>query len=333
MGLFGKTKAQEQQEANRLRQQTTAAEVLAAERELQRKTREVERWGFDRKSVSAPTGDDAGIEVRFAGLFDEYIEPFRKGVLEFPKLATFLDWITSEQGHPEIARTHPEFSTLVLQVLRKSKSEWWPSLKLKPAYRFSYPSQFHLVLNHLGDVDENVVGGCRPATVGVSAIGLLEDGPKQEARAILLEAAKQPSLFDLVFLACVEHGWVRELEEVLREAERFDDVLKVLLFLSDWDAVVAWLRQHGRHLDSVKVLEARGRFGEAAALLDRLGPEAVGCSEKALAKESARLKRLAELAPAGRSAQERVPAGACPSCGKAVSPEFLFCPFCGKSLA
>jgi hypothetical protein len=336
MGLFGKGKVHAEQDAKRLRGQYAAAETAIAERDLQRNISEAERWGFDRKAVAAPGGDEASIDLRFGNLCAEYIEPFRKGALDLQKLAAFLHLIATDEGHPEIARTHPEFPALVLQVLQKGTRDWWPSVALKPAYRFSYPGHFHLIFNHLDDVDQSFLGVCRPAALGIGAIALLDEQSKSKAKGALLEAAKQASLFDLIFLACVEYGWVEDLESVLRQADRFDDVLKVLLFQKKGYAVVEWLRQHGRHLDSVKVLEALGRFGEAAEVLQKLGPEAAGCSEKALAKESGRLMRLAAFAPsvvsaAGEAAGPEL-ARSCSSCGKAVRPEFRFCPFCGDSL-
>src|SRR5579864_5000261 len=217
MGLFNKGKEREEQAAKHLREQYAAAETAIAERDLQRNISEVERWGFDRKGVAAPGEDEASINLRFGELYAEYIEPFRKGALALPKLATFLHLIATEAGHPEIARAHPEFPALVLQVLQKGKRDWWPSVALKPAYRFTYPAHFHLRLSNLNDVDQSFAGGCRPAALGIAAIALLDEKSKAKAKALLLEAAKQASLFEIVFLACAEHGWVEELEGVLRQ--------------------------------------------------------------------------------------------------------------------
>jgi hypothetical protein len=273
-----------------------SAETAGADRELRRKIREVERWGFKRRPSSPDDGESPSADKEYSRHYDEYIVPFQQGALDLAKSAAFLRLVATDEGHPEIARTHPDFPKLVLQALEAGWRDWWTSVSLKPVYRFTYPAQLHLILRHLEDAEQSVIVGCRPVALAISAVSLLDESSKLKAKAIILQAARQLSLFDLVLLACLEHHWLRDLEQVLREGERFEEVLKVLLIQNDWPAVLAWLQQHRRYADCARVLEKLGRFQEAADLLQRLGPGTTGYSEKALAKEIARLRSLATLA-------------------------------------
>jgi hypothetical protein len=273
-----------------------SAETAGADRELRRKIREVERWGFKRQPSTTHDGESLIGDEQYSRLYDEFIVPFQQGGLDLAKSAAFLRLVATDEGHPEIARTHPDFSELVLQALQAGRRDWWTSVSLKPVYRFNYPAQFHLILRHLEDAEQGVIAGAHPAALAISAISLLDETSKQKAKAIILQAARQLSLFDLVLLACLEHHWLRDLEQVLSEGERFEDVLKVLLIQNDWPAVLAWLQQHRRYADCARVLEKLSRFQDAADLLQRLGPGTTGYSEKALAKEVARLRSLAGLA-------------------------------------
>jgi hypothetical protein len=273
-----------------------SAETAGADRELRRKIREVESWGFERRPSSAAQGESRSGDEEYASFYDEFIVPFQQGRLDLAKSAAFLRLVATNEGHPEIGRKHPDFPKLVLQTLEHGRRDWWTSISLKPVYRFTYPAQFHLILRHLEDAEQSFIVGCHPAALAISAISLLDESAKSRAKAILLQAARQLSLFDLVLLACLEHGWVHDLEQVLREGDRFEDVLKVLLIQNDWPGVLAWLQKHRRYADCARVLERLGRFQEAADLLQRLAPGTTGYSEKALAKEIARLTSLAGLA-------------------------------------
>jgi hypothetical protein len=292
MSRFGKARLQREAREQQQRKEAAAAECAVTERQRQRHIREVERWGFGRKRLAAVGADETTADLKYASFFAEYIEPFKRGTLDFPKLANFLRLVATDEGHPEIARTHPDFPALVLRTLDQGKRDWWTSVSLKPFCRFTYPSHFHLILNRLDEADQSFLGDARPAALAISAIALLDEKSKLKAKGIILEAARQLSLFDLAFLACVEHGWLADLEQVLREGDRFEEVLKVLLFQNQWDAVLEWLRQNRRFADCAKVMEKLGRFCQAAELLKRLGPEATGYSEKALAKEVTRLLNL-----------------------------------------
>ena len=350
MGLFGYKSREERQREERVQELIALQDAKKREQDArEQKIQQVAAWGFDR-------------ELQHVGLdyLNTYVEPFKKGSLAIGQLISFLRVVTTERGNPTIAKTHPQFPLLIFRILEAGNLDiannrnGWKFAQVGPVYEYSYPAHFRLLKRRVSDACADT---SRDWAVSVLlAIALLDDTSKEKARRIIFEGANYDCPFDLLFVICVEHGWINELEAWLRVNGEFEDVLKVLLYQKNGSAVLEWLKEHHKYADSVKVLEHLGRFGEAAQLLRKLGSEGSRLPQEILQREYVRLQRLAAISDPSASAEtaareieenytygviskdeyERLkakaapaPAKSCGTCGKPVNPEFAFCPHCG----
>ncbi|HSA94838.1 MAG TPA: zinc ribbon domain-containing protein [Acidobacteriota bacterium] len=86
-----------------------------------------------------------------------------------------------------------------------------------------------------------------------------------------------------------------------------------------WGAVLVWVYRDA---------EKRGMSGILWLLLVLIG-NVIGLLIYAIVRSETPARRRAENGGAGAAC---CPAGACPACGKTVTPGYAYCPYCGKSL-
>ena len=243
-------------------------------------------------------------------------------------------------------------------------------------YDFTYPLRFRLRHKTIAAARSAAQAACSAfgdegmeAEEVLAKIKAAGKETREQIREIVVQSAMEnEGDFDLDLLICVENHWVKELEAALRAADRFLDVVKLLLLAQKWEELYAWLDQHARYSECVLVLEKMKRFQEAVALMEKIGPagyvqsfgddgspragspygytvkidQLKGYAKAAegdvpkpvpTAEEAERAFALGEISEDEKKRlDEQRGAGKqapCHSCGKQVQAGFRFCPFCG----
>lgn len=350
MGLFGKSVKEirrEYQEQQRRLQEEQQQRIA-----YEAKVRQANARGWEHESD-------------FENIYDNFIVPY------------------------ESERRPPAYLSLVISLLGRIGQNPQSNLKLDSIalarpYEFAYPQELRLMRKSLLEARTN---DTNPAVLmiltsikhlpprlppvmseaGVKS-GQIQGPDRDSAKAIVLNLARNESCFDVIFLVCLEYGWLADLEQILRQEDRFIDVLKLLVFQKQWDVALAWLREHHKFAECVFVLEKAGRFAEAAAALEKLGavvycefqPDSQRVQWTTVQQREAYERKLAQLRAFVAAAGQKPPPNlaaldekfaygeiskeeyeklktqavapatkTCPACGQPGEPVHKFCPHCG----